>query len=614
MKTKNKWIGLSIFLALILIVVQMPAVADAEEEASATAFEVELKPGFEAIATSDLGKTPAGVRSNKVGEYKTMDKGVHPTFEFSLTGNRADDYLGFGGTFIDDEEQSYYLDVDFRRRVRQSFEYDRFRHWLDHDPLENLNAVYGPTGNAGKDEPHVVTTHTDFDSEREYQIIHSEIKSNTAVALPFIPGGEISLDYRKEMREGHRQSLTMSKCSACHVQSHSREIDEQTEDFRPSIKAKFGQAKSPQLALEYSYLYREFQEKGATPTNLYDDAVNPRDKNDPPTSRPFGDRLWYQNEELEYDQVPEMEKQMHTVKAQGLLPGINSSLSAAYVNSNVENTDYNLETDSDTAFFRISNTSIRGLALDAGFRWMEIDNDDILIDYDLPERPVPPPTPEYGGTYQDGYPDFQWPYNRKSALSRDEYRADFNARYTIMPGLSVRAGYEWKKTDREDFLVADDETETQMDTYKLGVNGRLGPVRARVRYTYQDIDHPFANSTASPQGGACEAYGEQPPTGGNWRTGLQYFQFWETRTEDMSNVPEKRDEIVANVTYPIKYNLSLTGNYRWVDEDTTSGEGEVNMPSVSLWYAPNPKLSFTLTYLYDDETRESRICVPVFNG
>ena len=289
-------------------------------------------------------------------------------------------------------------------------------------------------------------------------------------------------------------------------------------------------------------------------------------------------------------------------------------MSAAYVNSNVENTDYNLETDSDTAFFRISNTSIRGLALDAGFRWMEIDNDDILIDYDLPERPVPPPTPEYGGTYQDGYPDFEWPYNRKSALSRDEYRADFNARYTIMPGLSVRAGYEWKKTDRDDFLVAYDETETQMDTYKLGVNGRLGPVRARVRYTYQDIDDPFANSAASTQGGACEAYGEQPATGGNWRNGLQYFQFWETRTEDMSNVPEKRDEIVANVTYPIKHNLSLTGNYRWVNEDTTSGEGEVNMPSVSLWYAPNPKLSFTLTYLYDDETRESRICVPVFNG
>jgi hypothetical protein len=590
MKTKNKWIGLSIFLALILIVVQMPAVADAEEEASATAFEVELKPGFEAVATSDLGKTPAGVRSNKVGEYKTMDKGVHPTFEFSLTGNRADDYLGFGGTFIDDEEQSYDLDVDFRRRVRQSFEYDRFRHWLDHDPLENLNAVYSPA------DPHVVTTHTDYDNKKEYQIIHSEIKSNTAVALPFIPGGEISFDYRKEMREGQRQSMTMSKCTACHVQSHSREIDEKTEDFRPSIKAKFGQARSPQLALEYSYLYREFQDDGATPLNSYDVGLHPKTG-----AESFDDRLWYQDQPLEYDQVPEMEKEMHTVKAQGLLPAINSTLSAAYVNSNVDNTDYNIETDSDTAFFRISNTSIRGLALDAGFRWMEIDNDDILVNYDLPTNA--------GGTatYQDSYPDFEWPYNRKSALSRDEYRADFNARYTIMPGLSVRAGYEWKKTDRDDFLVADDETETQMDTYKLGVNGRLGPVRARVRYTYQDIDHPFANSAASQQGGACEAYDDNS-------LGVQYYQFWGTRTEDMSNVPEERDEIVANVTYPMKYNLSLTGNYRWVDEDTTSGEGEVNMPSVSLWYAPNPKLSFTLTYLYDDEERESRICVPVFNG
>jgi len=606
MKRKKEWIGLSIFLALMLIVVQMPAVAQAEGEASATAFEVELKPGFEAIATSNLEKTPAGVRSKKVGEYKTMDKGVHPTFEFSLTGNRADDYLGFGGTFIDDEEQSYYLDVDFRRRVKQSFEYDRFQHWLDHDSLENLNAVYGPTGIANKDEPHVVTTHTDFDSGREYQIIHSEIKSNTAVALPFMPGGEISFDYRKEMREGHRQSLTMSKCSACHVQSHSREIDEETEDFRPSIKAKFGQARSPQLALEYTYLYREFNEDGATPTNLYDEAINPRNA----ASRPFGDRLWYENHELEYDRVPEMEKQMHTAKAQGLLPAINSTLSAGYVNSNVDNEDASIETDADTAFFRISNTSIPGLALDAGFRWMEIENDEVLLNYELPTGK----NPTYTGTYQSYYTDFDWPYSRQSALSRDEYKVDFNARYTIMPGLSVRAGYEWKEIDRDDFVVADDETETEMDTYKLGVHSRLGPVRARVRYTYQDIDHPFANSSASTQGGACEADGSQTIAPGDWRQGWQYFRFWETRTEDMSNVPEERDEIVANVTYPIRHNLSLTGNYRWVDEETTSGEGEINMPSVSFWYAPTPKLSFTLTYLYDDEERESRICIPVFNG
>jgi len=590
MKTKDKWIGLSIFLALMLIVVQMPAVADAEEEASPTAFEVELKPGFEAIATSDLEETGSGVESKKVGEYKTMEKGLHPTFEFSLTGNRADDYLGFGGTFIDDEEQRYYLDVDFRRMVKQSFEYDRFQHWLDHDPLENLNAVYSPA------DPHVVTTHTDYDSGKEYQIIHSEIKSNTAVALPFIPGGEISFDYRKEMREGYRQSLTMSKCTACHVQSQSREIDEETEDFRPSIKAKFGQARSPQLALEYSYLYREFEEEGATPLNTYDVGLHPKDG-----LPKFDDRLWYQDDELSYDQVPEMEKQMHTVKAQGLLPGINSTLSAAYVNSNVENTDYSIETDSDTAFFRISNTSIPGLALDAGFRWMEIDNDDILLDEDLPTNATGT------ATYQDACSDFEWPYTRESALSRDEYKVDFNARYTIMPGLSVRAGYEWKEIDRDDFLVAEDETETEMDTYKLGVNSRIGPVRARVRYTYQDVDDPFANSAASKQGGVCEAFHEAS-------IGEQYFQFWDTRTEDMSNVPEEQHEIVANLTYPVRHNLSLTGNYRWVDEDTTSGEGEVNMPSVSLWYAPGPKLSFTLTYLYDDEERESRIFAPIFNG
>ncbi len=595
MKTKKKWIGLNVFFALLLILVQMPAVAGAED----TEFEVELKPGFEVVATSGLEKTSGGVESKKVGEYMTMDNGLRPTFEFSLTGNRADDYLKFGGAFVDDKEHSYYLDVDFRRMVRQSFEYDRFQHWLDHDPLENLNAVYSPA------DPHAVTTHTDFDSTKEYQIIHSEIKSNTTIALPFIPGGEFAFDYRKEMRDGHRQSLTMSKCTACHVQSHSREINEKTEDYRPSIKAKFGKARSTQLALQYSFLYREFKEEGTAPTNLYDEAINPRN----PASKPFGDRVWYENEELAYDQVPKMEKQMHTVKAEASAPGINTALFAAYVNSNVENEDVGIETDSDTASFRISNTSIRGLALNAGFRWMEIDNDDYLVNYEEPTGT----NPTYTGTYQSYYTDFEWPYNRKSALSRDEYRADFKARYTIRPGLSVHGSYEWKQIDRDDYEVAEGETETQTDTYKLGVNARLGSVRTRVRYTYQDIDDQFASSTASGQGGACEAYGTQGITG-NWRDGIQYYQFWDTRTKDMSNLPEERHEIVANVTYPIRHNLSLTGNYRWVDEDTISGDGEVHMPSASLWYAPNPKLSFMLTYLYDDETRESRICVPVFNG
>ncbi len=592
MKKKNKWIGFSIFLAFLLIGVQMPALSGAEDEASVSEFDIEVKAGFEEVATSDL-------ESHKVGEYKVMDQGIHPTFEFSASGNKGDDYLEFRGQFLDEKEQSYYLDVDFRRMIRQSFEYDRFQHWLDHDSLNNLNAVYSPA------DPHVVTHHTDYDMGKDYQIIHSEIKSKTTIVLPFIPGGELSFDYRKEMRDGHRQSLTMSKCTSCHVQSHSREIAEETEDYMPSIKAKFGKARSAQLALEYSYLYREFKEEGATPTNLYDEGINPRKIG----SKPFGDRLWYQNQELEYDQVPKMDKQVHTVKAKGSAPVINTSLFAAYVNSNVKNRDVGIETDSDTASVRISNTSIPGLALDAGFRCMEIRNDDVLVDYQLPTGT----NPTYSGTYQSYYPDFEWPYTRKSALSRHDYRGDLKARYTIRPGLSVYGSYEWKQIDRDDYEVAEGETETQTDTYKVGVNARLGPVRTRVRYIYQDIDDQFASATANGQGGACEAYGTQGITG-NWRDGIQYYKFWDTRTQDMSNLPEKRHEIVANATYPIRHNLSLTGNYRWVDEDTISGDGVVNMPSVSLWYAPHPKLSFMLSYMYDDETRESRICIPVFNG
>jgi hypothetical protein len=592
MKNNNRWIGLSLFVALLLVWGQIPAWAAPEDFEA----EIELEAGFEAVATSDL-------KSKKVGEYEVMDKGLHPTMGFSFSGTRGDDYLGIGGLFLEDEEQSYYLDADFRRMVRQSFEYDRFQHWLDHDPMDNLNAVYSPG------DPHVVTHHTDYDMDDEYRIIHTETKSSTTIALPFIPGGELNFDYRKETRDGHRQSMTMSKCTSCHVQSQSRTVSEDTEDYNPSITATFGDARSNQLALEYSFLYREFAEEGDTPTNPYDEAINPRKIG----SKPFGDRLWYENDELAYDQVPDMEKLAHTVKAEATLPDTNTSLFASYVNSNVENEDQALEVDSNAGAFRVTNSYIPGLVLNAGFRWMEIDNDDCLVDYAEPTGT----NPDYSGTYQSYYgtadPAFTWPYNRESALSRDDLKADLKARYTIRRGLSVHGGYEWRQIDRDTYLVGEDENKTETDTYKLGVNARFGRLKTRVRYTYEDVDNPFVNSTASDQGGACEAFGTQETTG-NWRLGEQYYQFWTLRTQDMSNQPEERHEITANVSYPIRHNLSLSGHYRWQDEDTISGEGELNMPSVSLWYTPHQKLSFMLSYLYDDETRESLMCMPVFNG
>ncbi len=84
-------------------------------------------------------------------------------------------------------------------------------------------------------------------------------------------------------------------------------------------------------------------------------------------------------------------------------------------------------------------------------------------------------------------------------------------------------------------------------------------------------------------------------------------------------VPGKREKVrlddwFCSPLHPIRDNLSLTGHYRWLDEDTVSGDGEINMPSVSLWYTPHQKLSVMLSYLYDDETRESLVCIPVFNG
>ncbi len=43
-------------------------------------------------------------------------------------------------------------------------------------------------------------------------------------------------------------------------------------------------------------------------------------------------------------------------------------------------------------------------------------------------------------------------------------------------------------------------------------------------------------------------------------------------------------------------------------------EQESHVPSLSLWYAPIPKLSFNLSYIYDWTKTETFTCIPVFDG
>jgi hypothetical protein len=517
----------------------------------------------------------------KVGEYEDLKRDVLPDASIDISGMINRNYLDLHGIYYDENDFSGVADIDLNRIFREEFYYFRMPHFLEHDPLTNLNAILpGPSAPA--------TEFTDNDPNAEYSIRYTSVQSKSTFRMPFLPGSEIYFDYRKEMRKGHRQVMALSKCSSCHVVSQSRDIDEYTEDLNPGFKAKFGNEKSGWLTVSYDYLKRRFGETGPDPKNLYNLAVNPH------TGADMSNRVQYDNERLPFNVVPSSEKDSHTIKAHGQIPQIATDVFASYVNSSVENVHEGNEYNLNSAIGRITNYLIPGLTVSGKFRWMDIDNDDVFIQ--VIERP-----PAYSATYTDFDPDF----DRKSAMNRKVYDAELSAKYRLTKHLTLNGKFEWESTDRDFYEVASDETKTTEYAGSAGLTFRKAGLYGRIDYEHREIEDPFANPKA-----ACN------PTGAPTAITLdQYFQLYNLRRLTLSSLPETKDQVDTSITWPISPYVSLSGYYRYINESNDFGwDQQSHMPSVSLWFTPSPKLNFSLSYLYNYQETNGIICEPVFNG
>ncbi len=565
-----------------------PVWAEGDEDAE---FDVEIGVGYHVTDYDDY--------PGKIGEYEVLDhESTGPDFHFSGTAQKEGLYLDFSGRHLEDNDHEYHFSGDYRRILKQDFSYDRFQHWLDHDDLENLSA-YGVGGAA-----HVVTSHEDFDAGKDYIIKRSEEKSDTVLNLPFLPGTQLNFNYRRQMREGHKQSLAISHCGSCHVTSRARAVNEETEDFKVGITKKHSW-----LTVSYNYFHREFNERGDTPVNAYDDPTHPNGT----SGDIFDDRVQYGDETLPYDLVPSIEKDSHIGKVSVRLPG-NTTFFGSYVYSNVENRDNDLETDSDTITARITNNLIPGLNLSGKFRYLNIDNDDVYVDVNEPLSVAGPnignPWNNPGAAYNSFDPDFI----RESAMSRDVTTLGLDARYQLLRKTSLRLGYEWEKIDRDDYAVDEGgETETETDTVRVVLNTRPHrKVKARIGYKWQGIDNPFNNLNG--------AYEDVTFAGtGSPFSGTQYWERQAARTADLSNQPTEVNEITGDLTWSVLHNFSLTANYRYTEKENdetnySDWAQESHVPSLSLWYAPIPKLSFNFSYIYDWTETETFTSIPVFDG
>jgi len=530
--------------------------------------------------------------SGKVGEYNTNHDLAG--MDIHLLGDIQDDalYFGIDSHYYGDSDYSYWIGGDYKRILNQEFSGKSFEHWLDHDLMEDLSAVCGAA----------TVSHEDLNIDKDYRIKYSEHKSDTVLNLPFLSGTQLNLSYRNQMREGYRQSSTISHCSGCHVTSQSREVNEETEDLRIGITKKLDW-----VTVAYDYFHREFNENGDTPMNKYDDPAHPAGKGDL-----FDDRLSYGDEALPYDLVPSIKKDIHTIKARVKLPK-DTVLFTSCVHSDVKNENSDLKTGSDVVAAKITNNSLPGLIFTSKFKYLTIDNEDVEVDID---EHLSIAGMNNGYLYNDlnsplAYNSFDPDFIRQSAMSRDVITAGFDTRYQLFRETFLNLDYEWEQIDRDHYIV--DKTKT--DTVEIGLTTKpYRKVKVKVGYKWQDIDNPFVNVD-----GVCETGAFPDPTSNPWVDSMQYWERQAMRTADVSNQPTKVNEVTTNVRWSVLRNLSLTTNYQYTEEknDQTNysdWEQRSHMSTTSLWYTPIPELNFNLSYIYDKVKTKSFVCVPVYNG
>lgn len=561
------------------------------EDAEAPAVSGDLSIGYNIYDVTESDR--------RISEYQTFEQGGAdgPSIGLSMR-SRGDDYgIDLHGLFNGDKnDQGYYLNGDINRIFIERYKYNRFNHLLGHDPLTNLSA---------KSEVPTVS-HEDFDTGRDYAISYTDQESKTTVNLPFLPGAQVGFDYRQQLRKGHKQALTMSKCGACHVSSHTQNIDEETQDFKARFSMKFGW-----LTVMYNFLRRNFSEKAPSPVNTYDDAVHPETGLDV-----FDDRLQYDGTSIKYSRVPSSEKNTHLFKGSANLP-MATSFYGSFLRSDIENKETGFSIDQEVVAARITNQMIPALKLSLHFKYLSIDNDNTNVDVN---EPVSANGPNAGYTWANPNPALTYNYfdpdfTRLSTMSRDITTFGFDARYHIWKKTYLKIDYEYQSTDREDYKADNNQKETEEHKIGLELRTRLNKkLNTRVKYAHRDIDHPFKNLKA-----ACSQVDLAAVYGDPW-TGIQYWELYENRIASLTNQPTAIDEVTLDAHWSIRPNLICSADLVLIDKENddiefSHWEQITYRPSVTLAYAPGGHFSFNLSYMFEKIDTDSVLYnIGVYDG
>ena len=614
--------------------------------------------GASAVFAEDDGKWYSG--ELKVGATTALDKlhgdesGAKGGAEYnSSVGYKWTTYLGgnleLSKNGFDFDADALYRDVDdqeyggmvsLRRILIYKADYGRFLHRLDHDYMENLEAhIFPPasTGwknwakspdlsgiNGGKTVGSANVYHTDLAPDEMFEVTRSQLQHGVKLNIPQIPNLKFSFNHRFEQRKGERQAMTNSKCLACHIVSRSQKIDETTNDINPKLSLSIGT-----LAMEFSYMHREFDVDNEDLTNIYNGLKK---------KELFQNRLQYDNTTgaLPYSRTPDSTKDTYKGKIRWDINADNTFV-ANYVYSQSTNRStrgaydiltgnygQELDLDSNIVNARFHSRLSRALSLNVFGKYQNLDNENVDIRKNVRKNPAGAPggdvTLSEGYINKSGYSYFEEEEVRHSGYNSDTYEVGTDITWRIMRGLRLRAGYEFKREQRNNYRYHNVTHSTKEHIVTLSTDWRAShDLKFDFDYKFEYYNDPYVLKEAEcTPDGSYGAYAGLPA--GLYDVTRAYDPaIYSQRVAARSNLPEYVHEFKFKTHWhPMAMlNTNAYVKYRYANNSDVDGRDWTRnflVAGFSGTITPVKDFVFTAGYTYLYDSYDSQYCIAIYDG
>ncbi len=583
----------------------------------------------------DEGGAKGGMEYNSSVGYKWT---TYLGGNLELSKNGFD--LSADALYRDVDDQEYGGMVSFRRIFIYEADYSRFLHRLDHDYMDNLEAhVFPPAATGwknwakspelknikgGKTVGSANVYHTDLAYDEMFEVTRSQLEHGIKLNIPQIPNLKFSFNHRFEQRKGEKQAMTNSKCLACHIVSRSQRVDETTNDINPRLSLSIGT-----LAMEFSYMHREFDADNEDLTNVYNGLKG---------KGLFLNRLQYDRTtgELPYSRTPDSTKDTYKGKLRWDINAHNTFI-ANYVYSQSSNRSTRgaydiltgnygeeLDLDSNVVNAKFHSKLSRDFSINVFGKYQNLDNENVKLKKNVRKNPPGAPggavTLSEGYIKQSGHTYFEEEEVRHSGYNSDIYEVGTDITWRIMTGLRLRAGYEFKREQRNHYRHHNVTHSTKEHIVTLSTDWRVShDLKFDFDYKFEYYNDPYVLKKAEcTPDGSYGAYAGLPA--GLYDVSRAYEPaIYGRRTAARSNMPEYVHEFKFKTHWHPMSMLMANAHvkYRYAnnsDVDGTDWTRNFLVAGFSGTLTPVKDFVFSAGYTYFYDSYDSQFCIAIYDG